>query len=188
MKKLIFDYARMCKRKLKDGRRVFGGTRNLLHIRGIVIHFTGAGLSDTAKNNADYFATGIDRQASAHIFIDWAGKSARSLPLKYIAFSVGKMGYAKGKYFATLSNENTINIELCGLGSDSSDARAMSTEQYNTLVKVVKYIKKKCPNVDYIVRHYDIVKKDCPAYYVMYPDAWKAVKHELLLALKESEV
>ena len=140
------------------------------------------------KYNADYFATGIDRQASAHIFIDRAGKSARSLPLKYIAFSVGKMGYAKGKYFSTLSNENTINIELCGLGSDFNDCRQMTLEQFKTLVKVVKYIKKKCPNVDYIVRHYDIVKKNCPAYYVKNPDEWHAIKYELLRALKESEV
>lgn len=180
MKKLIFDYARMCKAKLKDGRRVYGAKRNLLHIRGIVIHYTGCGLNDTAKNNADYFATGIDRQASAHIFIDYKGLSARSLPLNRIAFSVGKMSYSKGKYYATLSNENTVNIELCGI-----DCRKMSLKQYETLVKVVKWIKKKCPNVDYICRHYDIVKKECPAYYVQHDDEWKVVKHGLLLAIKE---
>lgn len=188
MRKLIFDYARMCKAKTKEGKRIYGAKRNPLHVRGIVIHFTGAGLNDTAKNNADYFATGIDRQASAHIFIDREGRSARSLPLNRIAFSVGKCGYDKGKYYATLSNENTINIELCGLGSDGSDCRKMSLAQYETLVKVVKWIKKKCPNVDYICRHYDVVKKVCPAYYVLKPDDWDAVKKGLLLAIKESEV
>ena len=188
MKKLIFDYARMCKAKTNDGKRIYGAKRNLLHVRGIVIHFTGAGLKDTAKNNADYFATGIDRQASAHIFIDREGLSARSLPLNRIAFSVGKCGYDKGKYYATLSNENTINIELCGLGSDFGDCRKMSLAQYETLVKVVKWIKKKCPNVDYICRHYDVVKKNCPAYYVKNPDEWKTIKKGLLMAIKECEV
>ena len=38
-------------------------------VKYIVIHFT-ANKGDTAKNNADYFATGNTRQVGAHFFVD----------------------------------------------------------------------------------------------------------------------
>ena len=102
MKKLIFDYVRMCKASfIKNGisHRVYGGRRSRKNIIGIVIHYTSLA-KDTAKNECDYFATGIDRSASAHIFIDYAGKTGRSLPLNRIAYSVGNPGgaYNRGGY------------------------------------------------------------------------------------------
>lgn len=184
MKKYIFDYARKCKAKTSAGLRCYGNKRSRDSIKGIVIHYTDATPknTDTAKNNCDYFATGNNRQASAHIFIDYAGLSARSLPLNVTAFSVGnpRNSYPRGKYYATLNNENTVSIELCAIVG-----RPMSTYQMQTLIDVVKWIKKKCPNVDTICRHYDIVKKECPKYYVDNPEEWKKVKHKLLLAIKE---
>ena len=73
-KKLIFDYAR------KSKPISYGGLRTHGKVVGIVIHYTG-NKSDTAKNNADFFATGNTRSAGAHIFIDGKGLSARSIPL-----------------------------------------------------------------------------------------------------------
>lgn len=185
MNKLIFDYARKCKRYWIDvcGNKhlVYGGIRNRKTVKGIVIHYTG-GSSDSAKNECDYFATGINRSASAHIFIDYQGLSGRSLPLNRVAYSVGNPNecYARGKYFATLNNSNTVSIELCGIAD-----RPASERQIETLIKVVKWVKKKCPNIDTICRHYDIVKKECPAYYVEHSTEWKKLKNKLLLTLNE---
>lgn len=179
MKKLIFDYARKCKHfYYKSGVKhsIYGGKRTKKSIKGIVIHYT-SGSKDTAKNECDYFATGIDRSASAHIFIDYAGKSGRSLPLNTIAYSVGNPNgcYQRGSYFSTLNNANTVSIELCGIAN-----RLPSKEQLETLDKVVAWVGRHCPNVKYIVRHYDIVKKACPLPYVENEKEWRKLQNRLL--------
>jgi len=181
MKKYIFDYARKCKAKTSFGLRCYGSKRAKSSIDGIVLHFTDATPknTDTAKNNCDFFATGNNRQASAHIFIDYEGLSARSLPLNTIAFSVGNPNncYARGSYYSTLNNANTVNIELCGIVG-----RPISEHQKETLIKVIRWVKKKCPNVTYIVRHYDIVKKECPKWYVDNEKEWRRLVKDLYLA------
>jgi N-acetylmuramoyl-L-alanine amidase CwlA len=182
MKKYIFDYARMCKKKTSSGLRIYGDLRNRKNIKGLVIHFTDATPknTDTAKNNCDYFATGIDRQASAHIFIDYMGLSARSLPLNRVAFSVGnpKNSFKKGAYYSTLNNSNTVSIELCAIVG-----RPISNYQKETLIKVAKWVKKKCPNLIHVVRHYDIVQKECPKWYVDHKSDWLKLQSEILTAI-----
>lgn len=174
MKKLIFDYARMAKSVS------FGGLRSRKSIIGVAIHYT-SGATDTAKNECDYFATGNTRNAGAHIFIDYAGRSGRSIPLNRIAWSVGNPGgcYKKGSYYSTLRNANTVSIELCGIKDRlASEAQIKETE------RVLKWLKKKCPNIKYIVRHYDIVKKVCPAPYVENEKEWRKLHNRLLACIK----
>ena len=43
--------------------------RSRKDVKYIVIHYTG-NTGDTAKNNADYYATGNTREAGAHFFVD----------------------------------------------------------------------------------------------------------------------
>lgn len=178
-RKLIFDYARKCKEKLPNGARVYGSLRNRNNVKGLVIHYTG-GTKDTAKNECDFFATGIDRQASAHIFIDYEGLTGRSLPLNRIAFSVGNPNgaYKKGSYYAMLSNANTVSIELCAISG-----RPVSAKQKKALLKVCKWVKKKCPNIKYVVRHYDIVQKNCPEWYVEHNKDWLKLQSEIMTAI-----
>ena len=171
----VFDY----KRKAKS--ISFSSIPRTLHsVEGLVIHNTGAGGHDTAANNADYFATGNDRQAGAHIFIDYEGLTAFSIPLRRSAFAVGNPGgsYAPGSYYGKLNNTNTVSIELCAI-----DNRPISEAQRRSLLKIAKWVKKKCPNIKYIVRHYDIVKKDCPHYYVKDRKAWLNLQLDLLVAM-----
>ena len=54
--------------------------RNRKDVKYIVIHYTGNS-NDTAKNNADYYATGNTRLAGAHFFVDKLGNTARSIPM-----------------------------------------------------------------------------------------------------------
>ena len=174
MKKYIFDYAR------KSKKISYGGLRTRGAIKGLVIHMTGNS-GDTAKNNADFFATGNTRQAGAHIFIDAKGFSARTIPLNRVAWSVGnpKGAYAKGSYYSTLNNANTVSIELCDIVNNR-----VTELQLETLIKIVKWVKKQCPNIEYIVRHYDIVKKDCPSYYIEHKSEWKMLQKTLMLAIE----
>lgn len=177
MNKKIFDYARRAKSVS------FGMVRSKKSIKGIVIHNTG-NVGDTAKNNADYFATGNTRSAGAHIFIDRKGLSAYSIPITRVAYSVGnpKGAYKKGPYYSTLNNANTISIELCDINT-----KGVSDLQLATLIKTVKWLKNKCPNIAHIVRHYDIVNKGCPVYYIKNPNTWKKLQSLLLSYINDFE-
>ena len=171
---MVFDY----KRKAKH--ISYGSIRPLSSIAGIVIHYTG-NKGDTAKNNADFFATGNERAAGAHIFIDGAGLSAYSVPIRRTAFSVGNPNgsYVPGAYYGILNNSNTVSIELCDL-----IGHPVTPSQKRELIKIIKWIKMKCPHVKHIVRHYDIVKKNCPEYYVENRPEWLALQRELLKYIK----
>ena len=173
--KYIFDYARKAKSIS------YGALRKRTNVKGLVLHYTG-NKGDTAKNNADYFATSNTRSAGAHIFIDGKGLSARSIPLDRIAYSVGnpKNAYKRGGYYSTLSNANTVSIELCDIVD-----HAVTKEQMAELIRVAKWVKKKCPNIEYVVRHFDIVQKDCPAWYVSHQKEWLKLQLAVYTAITQ---
>lgn len=177
MRKLIFDYAEVAKAISYSSKK-----RSNKDVLGLVIHYTG-NRGDSAKNNMMYFSKKYGsntRSAGAHIFIDANGLSARSIPFNRSAWSVGNPNncYGHGAYFEILNNSNTVSIELCDIVDHE-----VTQAQHDTLIKVAKYIKKKCPNIKYIVRHYDIVKKDCPHYYVANPSKWLNLQIDLMVAM-----
>ena len=172
--KKVFNY----KRHAKKNSYKYGYKRDRDVVVGIILHNTG-NVGDSAKNNADYFATGNERSAGAHIFIDRAGLSALSVNLNEVAWSVGDSANGHGVYYNTLNNTNTVSIELCDIVN-----KPISTEQLDKLIQVIVYIKKKCPNVRYIQRHYDITTKDCPHYYVSNKEKWHELQKTLLQYIK----
>ena len=148
--------------------------RNTIHY--IVIHYTG-GTGDTARNNADYFATGNTRAAGAHFFVDQKGNIARSIPMNRTAYAVGgdQRSGRKGEaaYFGRCTNFNSISVELC-----DNAKKDPSAEQIRAVKNLLKYIRKYCPNAKTIIRHYDVNGKICPAR--MIDDAkWKKFKSEI---------
>lgn len=150
--------------------------RNRKTVQFIVIHYTGV-TGDTAKNNADYFATGNTRAAGAHFFVDQKGNIARSIPMNRIAYAVGgdqrtgKRGEAK--YFGRCTNANSISIELC----DNAD-KMPSKEQIKAVRALVKYIRRYCPNAKTIIRHFDVNGKICPAK-MLSARVWKYFREEI---------
>jgi len=138
--------------------------RSRAAVKYIVIHYTG-GTTDTAKNNADYFANGNSRYAGAHFFVDKKGKVARSIPMNRSAYAVGGDKYADckktggGKYFGKCTNFNSVSIELAA----STVKEPYSEKQAQAVKKLVKYIQKYCPNAKTIIRHFDVTGKQCPA-------------------------
>lgn len=150
--------------------------RDYKQIKYIVIHYT-SGANDTAKNECDYFATGNTRSAGAHYFVDQKGKCGKSINLNRIAYSVGGLYTTKngaGKYYKKCTNANSVSIELCGnLNKFPSD------KQKKKVIKLIKYIRKHCPNAKTIIRHYDVNGKQCPLLYVRDEAKWKAFKREI---------
>lgn len=128
-------------------------------VKYIVIHYTG-NENDTAKNNVNYFANSNTRPAGAHFFVDSKGNIGRSIPLNRVAYAVGgffnKLNGA-ATYYKKCTNENSVSIELCDCVKKYSDKQAKATK------KLVKYIRKHCPNAKTIIRHWDVNGKSCPA-------------------------
>ena len=136
--------------------------RSKKSVKYIVIHYTGNS-NDTAKNNATYFATSNKREAGAHFFVDKNGKVYKSINMNRTAWSVGGSKYADcsktggGTYYYKCTNFNSVSIELCDYTKGYP-----SKKQVKACKKLVKYIRRYCPNAKEIIRHFDVNGKSCP--------------------------
>ncbi len=156
-----------CKKKLSNGKTVYGEKRSTGAIEFIVLHFTG-NTKDTAKSNAKYFHSSITRQASAHYFVD-ENEIYQSVQDNYIAYSVGG-GTQSGHhpYYKVATNGNTLNIEMCTSGNSE-----ISEKTEANAIELVKY-KMKQYNIDanHVIRHYDVNGKACPSASFRSGDRW----------------
>lgn len=129
----------------------------------IVLHYT-SNKGDTAINNGNYFAR-VTTKTSAHYFIDREGVIVKSVNRNRIAWHAGNWKM----------NTRSIGIELCDIVD-----KPISAKQKKALKWLIKSIKKQCPNVNDIIRHYDVTGKQCPLYYVQHEDEWKKLRTELM--------
>ena len=127
-------------------------------VKYIVIHYTG-NKGDTAKNNAAYFANSNTREAGAHFFVGKKGVVYKSINMNRTAWAVGGL-YSQengaGSYYGKCTNANSVSIELCDCVTGYSKKQAKATK------KLVKRIRKRCPNAKTIIRHWDVNGKTCP--------------------------
>lgn len=138
----------------------YGAKRNKKDVKYIVIHYTGNN-GDTAKNNAVYFHTGNTRYAGAHFFVDQYGKVYKSIPMNLTAWSVGDYvttSNGAGSYHGKCKNANSVSIELCDCANKNP-----SLKMEKAVEKLIKYIRKNCPNAETVIRHWDVSGKSCPA-------------------------
>ena len=153
----------------------YGAKRDKKNVKFIVIHYTGV-KGDTAVGEASYFAHGNTRTAGAHFFVDRQGTVAKSIPMNLTAWSVGGKKYAStkgGTFYGICKNSNSVSIELCDIVDKSP-----SDKQVKATASLVRYIKKECPNVRYIIRHYDVTGKPCPAS-MLSPTVWIKFKDKI---------
>ena len=121
-------------------------------IKYIVIHDTGnRSAGADAQSHFNYFNSG-NRDSSADFFVDdkdiWQVND-------YAKYYTWHCGDGKGKYGIT--NQNSIGVEMC-INSDGDYENA-----YNNLIEVTKYLMDKLNiTADYVVRHYDASRKNCP--------------------------
>lgn len=137
----------------------YGNKRSTSSIKYIVLHFT-SGKSDTAKNNADYFATGNTRAAGAHYFIDEGDTVWKSVPVSRVAWAVGgfyTQANGAGKYYKICTNANSLSIEMAGV------ADGVPVKTYKNAVELTKFLMKKY-NVpaSHVIRHWQVNGKQCP--------------------------
>ena len=149
-------------------------TRKLSSIKYIVLHYTG-NVGDTAKNNATYFANSNTRSAGSHFFVDGEGVIYRSAKLHWTAWAVGgsKQSQNGGSFYGVCTNDNSVSIEMCDIAThDPTD------KQIKAVKKLIKYIKKKCPNVVDVIRHFDVNGKYCPSRFTD-TDRWLELKKKV---------
>ena len=143
----------------------------------VVIHYTG-NTKDTAKANANYFATG-SRKASAHFFVDDAN-IYQSVELTDVAWHCGT---TKTYYHAKCRNANSIGIELCCSGNYKISQKTKENGAY-LAAALCKMLGVTAEEVDtYVLRHYDVTHKMCPAQMVRDEKEWKAFKEDVKLIL-----
>lgn len=136
----------------------YGGKRTQ-KIEWIVMHYT-ANDGDSDESNGRYFQQPINPVASAHYFVD-DDSITRSVPDDYVAYHCGAQTY-RHPY---CRNANSIGVELCDA---KRDGRVMATNR--TIANAAELVYQLCKQYkipyDHIIRHYDVMGKKCPAYWV----------------------
>lgn len=135
----------------------------------VVMHYTGNS-KDTASANANYFM-GSNRGASAHYFVDddsiW-----QSVDVNDRAWHCG----TSGKYYhESCRNSNSIGIEMCcTAGNYKIGAKALENSA-QLAAALCKYLG--ITDIDkYVIRHYDVTHKKCPAQMVNNGSEWVSFK------------
>lgn len=142
----------------------YGAARSTDKIKWIVMHYT-ANDGDTAKANANYFANNVVK-ASAHYFVD-DNSIYRSVPDDYVAWSVGGGKYSDcastggGKYYGTVTNTNSISIEMCDTVRDGKFDVTYATLK-NAADLCRSLMNKYHVDINHVVCHFDVNGKRCP--------------------------
>ena len=159
--------------------------KNLIGVKGIVIHWVGnAGTSALANRN--YFENlknqkdiNKARYASAHFIIGLDGEIIQCLPTGEMAYHAGAASYRLGmtERLSTYPNNCTIGIELCHpdwTGRFTKETYGAAVELTATLIKQFNLN----PQKD-IYRHFDVTGKICPKYFVEKNEAWNNFKADV---------
>lgn len=130
-------------------------------VNGIVVHYTG-NPGTTAKQNRDYFAglaKSHETYISSNFVVGLDGEVLQAVPSDEVA------------YASSQRNSDTLSIEVC----HSDDTGEFSEKTTDALVRLVQWL------VDYykldraqIIRHFDVTGKECPRWFVQYPEDWES--------------
>lgn len=153
----------------------YGARRDTSLIKYIVIHYTGND-GDTGGANANYFK-GANRGASAHYFVDDTSV-VQSVPDDYAAWHCGG-----DYYYCECRNTTSIGVEMCDTVSNGIHDLSAATRE-NAIQLVRSLMAKYSVPIERVIRHYDVTRKKCPAYFVDNAAAWAAFKNELIYDTK----
>lgn len=132
----------------------------------IVIHNTGND-GDTAKGNCNYFSTQY-RNASAHYFVD-TNSIWQCVEDDKVAWHCG----GAKKYYSNCRNSNSIGVEMCSKRNKSTGEYYIEESTINNTKKLVALLMVKYNiTTDFLLRHYDVTRKECPQSFVRYPNLW----------------
>ena len=141
----------------------------------IAIHYT-ANPGATAQNNRDYFenlSVTHEAKVSSHFVVGLEGEVIQCIP-------TSEMSYATNS-----RNVDTISIECC----HNDDTGVFEQATYNSVVKLTAWL---CARFgltsEQVIRHYDVTGKECPKYYVDYPEAWEQMKEDIAAQITADQV
>lgn len=147
------------------------GTK-LEEVNAVVIHYVG-NPGTTAAQNRTYFqslAQTGQTYASSNFIVGLSGETILCVPLDEVA------------YCSNTRNDDTISVEYC----HPDESGAPTDVTYSALVRLTAWL---CdaydldPQTD-VLRHYDVIGKECPKYYVVDEDAWTQFKTDVEKAMK----
>lgn len=146
----------------------------------IVMHYTGND-NDNAENNAKYFKNN-DVDVSAHFFVDET-RIYQSVELRDVAWHCGGYTY----YHKKCRNDNSFGIEMTTAGNYKISAKTIENSAH-LCAYLCEMLGIKSSQVDtYVLRHYDVTHKSCPAQFVDNANEWKAFKTKVKNILKAKE-
>ena len=118
----------------------------------LVIHYVGA--VSTAENNAKYFYE-VNRQASAHYFVD-EHEIWQVVEDEDCAWHVG----GAKVYYNGCRNNNSIGIEMCCKKNSKGQWFIEPETIENTLAIACILCKKYKIDMNHVVRHFDVTRKN----------------------------
>ena len=144
-------------------------------VDNIVVHYV-ANPGTSARQNWSYFnnlaqQTGPDGvSASSHYIIGIDGEILQGIPLDEVAYA----NYPR--------NDDTVSIECCHPDATGEFSQATM----DSLVKLTAWLCKELRlDEKDVIRHYDVIGKNCPKYYVDNEDEWKAFRKAVKAELKQ---
>lgn len=146
----------------------------IAEVNSIVIHYVG-NPATTAAQNRDYFA-GLalsgETYASSNFIIGLDGEILQCVPVDEIA------------YASNTRNSDTLSIELC----HPDESGEFTAETYDAAVRLVAWLCCRFSlKAEDLLRHYDVIGKECPKYFVDNEDAWEQFKAEVAAAIIAEE-
>lgn len=138
----------------------------LTQVNAIVIHYVG-NPNTTAWQNVNYFrnlAKSGESSASSNLVVGMDGEVLLCVPLDEVAYCSNERNY------------DTVSVEFC-----HPDAGGEPTaDTYESLVTLTAWL---CDlyglDSDDVIRHYDVIGKECPRYFVENEDAWEQFKKDV---------
>lgn len=151
------------------------GTRRT-QVNNIVVHYV-ANPGTSARQNWNYFNNLADQSgantvsASSHYIIGIDGEIIQGIPLDEVAYA----NYPR--------NEDTVSIECCHPDAGGE----FSEETMKSLIRLTAWL---CGELHLdekdVIRHYDVIGKNCPRYYVEHEADWKAFRKAVKGELKRN--
>lgn len=143
----------------------------LTQVNAIVIHYVG-NPNTTAWQNVNYFrnlATSGENSASSNLVVGMDGEVRLCVPLDEVA------------YCSNERNHDTVSIEFCHPDETGEPTEAT----YESLVTLTAWL---CDlyglDSENVIRHYDVMGKECPRYFVENEDAWEQFKEDVKAEMK----
>ena len=146
----------------------------ITQVNYIALHYT-ANPGASAQANRDYFENlswTHETKVSSHFVVGLEGEVIQCIPSS-------EMSYATNS-----RNVDTLSIECC----HPDESGKFNDATYESVVKLAAWL---CVRFgldqEAVIRHYDVTGKECPKYYVDYPQAWEQMKADIQARIQEDE-